>query len=499
MLKPSLQLRLGQQLTMTPQLQQAIRLLQLPALELQQQVREALEQNVMLEAEDENDEVDSLEGLAAGGAIFEADAGVPDPSGKPLDTERLADGGADADVDAEARDGAPDDWESNSAPAAETSSWNGDDDRALELSDRSGESLQEHLLWQLELGRLSARELTISRLIVDSINDDGYLSDSLEELRAALGPEFAATEAELEAALSHVQACDPAGVGARNVRECILLQLAQLSEDVPCRSLAMEVARNHLELVASQQYGPLRRILRASEEELTMALALVRSCHPRPGSTIQPSEPDYIVPDVYVRRGTDGWVVDLNASALPKVRLNQTYAGLVTRASDHAVLRTQLQEARWLLRSLEIRNETLLKVARCIVARQTSFLNEGEEAMEPMVLRDVAEAVELHESTISRVTTGKYMHTPRGVIEFRYFFSSHVAGNDGSEMSSTAIRAKIRKLIAAENPEAPLSDSRLAEVLSTEGVKVARRTVAKYRESMNIAPSSERRRPPPRN
>ncbi len=204
------------------------------------------------------------------------------------------------------------------------------------------------------------------------------------------------------------------------------------------------------------------------------------------------------MPDVFVRRSEHGWVVELNGVALPRVRLNQGYAGLVTRAADHAVLRAQLQEARWLLRSLEIRNETLLKVARCIVQRQSAFFEQGDEAMQPMVLRDVAEAVEMHESTISRVTTGKYMHTPRGVFEFRYFFSSHVAADDGTEMSSTAIRAKIRKLIAAEDAANPLSDSRIAELLAADGVQVARRTVAKYREAMNIAPSSERRRVPAR-
>jgi RNA polymerase sigma-54 factor len=227
-------------------------------------------------------------------------------------------------------------------------------------------------------------------------------------------------------------------------------------------------------------------------------LALVRGCHPRPGSTIQPSQPDYVVPDVFVRRGTHGWQVELNAGALPRVRLNQGYASLVTRAADHAVMRSQLQEARWLLRSLEIRNETLLKVARCIVQRQAAFFDHGDESMEPMVLRDVADAVEMHESTISRVTTGKYMHTPRGVFEFRYFFSSHVAAADGSEMSSTAIRAKIRKLIAGEDPHNPLSDSRIAELLATDGATVARRTVAKYREALQIAPSGERRKIPVR-
>lgn len=491
MLKPSLQLRLGQQLTMTPQLQQAIRLLQLPALELQQQVREALEQNVMLEAEEDGDETESLDAVSAD---VPSRANGPEEAAVAREEPALA----SAEGDAEVAEIGADDWESNSAQQSEVSNWSGDDDRAMELSDRRGESLREHLLWQLELGKLGDRELAIARVIVDGINDDGYLTDSLDDLRAALAPELIVETAEIEQALRQVQACDPVGVGARSVGECIELQLSQLSPDVPCRGLALDIARNHLDLMATQQYGPLRRVLRATEEELSVALALVRSCHPRPGSTIQPAEPDYIVPDVYVRRGSDGWHVELNMAALPRVKLNQSYAGLVTRAADHAVMRTQLQEARWLLRSLEIRNDTMLKVARCIVERQAGFLNQGEEAMEPMVLRDVAEAVELHESTISRVTTGKYMHTPRGVIEFRYFFSSHVAGNDGSELSSTAIRAKIKKLIASESPDNPLSDSRIAEVLSGEGIQVARRTVAKYRESMNISPSSERRRMPTR-
>lgn len=493
MLKPSLQLRLGQQLTMTPQLQQAIRLLQLPALELQQQVREALEQNVMLESDDDGDDPDGAESLESLGADVPTRTAGPEEAAGAADPDA-----AGPEPDTDAAEAAADDWESNSAQQSEVASWNGDDDRALELSDRSGESLREHLLWQLQLGSLGTRELAIATLIVDAINDDGYLADSLDDICAALAPELVVDRMEVEAALRHVQACDPVGVGARSVGECIELQLLQLSADVPCRTLALDIARQHLDLVAAQQYGPLRRLLRATEEDLSVALALVRGCHPRPGSTIQPAEPDYVVPDVYVRRSAEGWAVELNMGALPRVRVNQAYAGLVTRAADHAVMRTQLQEARWLLRSLEIRNETMLKVARCIVERQVAFLNHGEEAMEPMVLRDVAEAVELHESTISRVTTGKYMHTPRGVIEFRYFFSSHVAGTDGAELSSTAIRAKIRKLIQAENTETPLSDSRIAEVLSTDGVQVARRTVAKYRESMNIAPSSERRRMPAR-
>ena len=238
----------------------------------------------------------------------------------------------------------------------------------------------------------------------------------------------------------------------------------------------------------------LRRQLRCTEADLEMALALVRSCHPRPGSAVNSGQAEYVIPDVFVRRTDHGWIVEINQATVPRVRINQGYASLISRAPDHAMLRTQLQEARWLMRSLEIRNETLIKVARCIVQRQTSFFELGEEAMEPLILKDVAESVEMHESTISRVTTAKYMHTPRGVFEFRYFFSSHVEAADGREMSSTAIRAKIRKLISQENPENPLSDAKLAEILSQEGIPVARRTVAKYREGMQIAPSNERKR-----
>jgi RNA polymerase sigma-54 factor len=291
-----------------------------------------------------------------------------------------------------------------------------------------------------------------------------------------------------------VQAMDPAGVGARSVSECIELQLRQLDPDTPGRETALAIAAGYLDQVAEQQYALLRRQLRVTEEELENALVLVRACQPRPGSSVHSVPAEYIVPDVFVRRTERGWAVDINPASLPRIRVNQSYAGLIGRSADHAMLRTQLQEARWLIRSLEIRNETLLKVARCIVQRQSAFLENGDEYMQPMILKDVAEAVQMHESTISRVTTNKYMHTHRGVFEFRYFFSSHVAASDGTEMSSTAIRAKIRKLVAAEEPDKPLSDSRIAEILSREGVLVARRTVAKYREALGIPPSSERKK-----
>jgi RNA polymerase sigma-54 factor len=472
MLKPSLQLKLGQQLTMTPQLQQAIRLLQLPALELQAHIRELLESNVMLEPVDENEST----------GVFEA-VEPPPPTAAPAEEPR--------ENTVEVSD---EHWgEQNVGPA--DNSWNNDDDdRQQEFADASGQSLQEHLLWQLELAKLDPRSLAIASAIVDAISDDGYLVEPLDEIANTLRPEIECTVAEVEAVLSRVQMLDPPGIAARNVGECIELQLRQLEPETPGLAIAIQIARHHLELVADRELSLLRRELRTTDEELALALVLVRACHPRPGATVSAGSAEYVVPDVFVRRTEHGWAVEINSATLPRVRLNHGYASLIGRNSSHASMRAQLQEARWLLKSLEIRNETLMKVARSIVERQSAFLEQGDEHMRPMILKDIAEAVEMHESTISRVTSGKYMHTPRGVFELRYFFSSQVEGADGSGTSSTAIRAKIRKLVKEEDSESPLSDGRIAELLSEEGIPVARRTVAKYREGMGIAPSNERRR-----
>jgi RNA polymerase sigma-54 factor len=475
MLKPSLQLRLGQQLTMTPQLQQAIRLLQLPALELQAHIRELLESNVMLEADEEADSTANIETLPP-----PVEAAVPE-------RERVREETTSVEVLDEG-------WSERSVGAADTP-WSGDDeDRQQEFADSADESLQEHLLWQLELARLEPQELPIARAIVDAINDDGYVTEPLEEIANTLRPEIDVSAARVEEVLARVQSLDPTGVGARTLGECIELQLRQLDPATPGLATAVQIARHHLALVADREVSALRRQLHSTDEELSEALALVRACHPRPGSIVSAAGAEYVVPDVFVRRTEHGWAVEINSATLPRVRLNQGYASLIGRNSSHASMRTQLQEARWLLKSLEIRNETLMKVARSIVERQAAFLEQGEEHMRPMILKDIAEAVEMHESTISRVTSGKYMHTPRGVFELRYFFSSQVEGADGSGTSSTAIRAKIRKLLKDEDSESPLSDGRIAEILSGEGIPVARRTVAKYREAMGIAPSNERRR-----
>ena len=368
-----------------------------------------------------------------------------------------------------------------------------DSTAAFEPADRSEETLQDHLLWQLELANLDARARAVGRAIIDAVNDDGYLTDDLDTIRATLAPDLLATIEEIETALGLIQEFDPIGVGSRSVSECVSLQLRQLDPATPGRELAMRIAREHLEAAADRKYSLLKRTLLASDDELELALALIRSCHPRPGASVFAPAAEYVVPDVFVRRVDGAWTVELNNAIAPRLRVNSLYAGSLGRGDEYSALKTQLQEARWLIRSLEIRNETLLKVALTIVHRQTDFLDHGEERMRPMVLRDIAEAIEMHESTVSRVTTNKYMHTPRGVFEFRYFFSSHVTGDEG-EQSSTAVRAKIRKLVGSEDPEKPLSDSEITRLLLEDGIKVARRTVAKYREALKIPSSSDRRR-----
>jgi RNA polymerase sigma-54 factor len=483
MLKPSLQLRLGQQLTMTPQLQQAIRLLQMPAIELQAHIRELLESNVMLEPVEETESTGTFEIAAALEQPDRPPDALPDRTSAAAENrEREVEIVEDA-------------WSDRAGGSGAGSAGDEDDDRPNDIADDATASLRDHLLGQLELAGLSARDLAIATAVVDAINDDGYLTDSLAEIGATLRPEIVADEDDIERVLAIVQLMDPPGVAARSVSECILLQLAQLGPATPALAEARRIAESHLDLVASRDSSQLRRALGVADDGIVeTAVALVRSCHPRPGSIVSGAAPQFVVPDVLVRRTERGWSVEINPATVPRVRINDTYAGMIGRGASHASMRTQLQEARWLLKSLEIRNETMLKVARAIVERQADFLEQGEEAMRPMILRDIAEAISMHESTISRVTSGKYMLTPRGLFELRYFFSSQVEGDDGQGTSSTAIRAKIRKLILHEDPASPLSDSRIAELLSGEGIPVARRTVAKYREALGIASSAERRR-----
>ncbi|MCL7461477.1 RNA polymerase factor sigma-54 [Pseudomonas sp. NW5] len=492
-MKHSLVLKMGQQLTMTPQLQQAIRLLQLSTLDLQQEIQEALDSNPMLERQEDGDDFDTSDPLAEQDAAPGArDSGehIADRDPESLDEgqwqERIP---SELPVDTA--------WEdiyqtsASSLPASDSDDW----DFTAQTS--SGESLQSHLLWQLNLSPMGERDRLIAVSIIDAINTDGYLEESLEEILTSFDPELEIEPDEVEMVLHRIQQFEPLGIGARDLSECLLLQLRQLPAETPWLEQARRLARDYLDLLASRDYGQLMRRLRIREEELKQVIALIQRLNPRPGAQIESSEAEYVVPDVIVRKERERWLVELNPEAMPRLRVNPHYAGLVRRAdssADNTFMRNQLQEARWFIKSLLSRNETLMKVASEIVAQQQAFLEQGEEAMKPLVLHDIAEVVGMHESTISRVTTQKYMHTPRGIFELKYFFSSHVSTAEGGECSSTAIRAIIRKLVAAENPKKPLSDSKIAGLLEAQGIQVARRTIAKYRESLGIAPSSERKR-----
>ena len=468
MMKQSLQLKLGQQLTLTPQLQMAIRLLQLPVLDLQQEIRAALDENVMLEIDE--------------------DLGVaPEPA-----TDDAAEGPAE---DGEGTEQSFED-ELPYAEAPETGGGGGqqEGDELRDFADQAGTSLREYLMSQLDLALPEGPRKTVAAAIIDAIDDDGYLTETLEAIREAIAGEVDADVDEIERVLACVQQFDPRGVGARDLSECLLLQLAPFSPDTAGLDTARRIAADHLSVLGDQDYATLRRRLGCDAEELECAVALLKSLNPRPGGAADTRPPEYVVPDVFVARRDGRWEVEINPAIAPRLRVNSTYAGCLGRGGEYSTLRAQLQEARWLVKSLLIRNETLLRVARAIVGRQAEFLERGEEAMRPLVLREIAEDLELHESTVSRATTGKYMHTPRGVFEFKFFFSSHVSGAGGEEISSIAIRARIRKLIAGEDPGKPLSDSTIARILGAEGIDVARRTVAKYRESMGFPSSNERRR-----
>lgn len=495
-MKTSLQLKMSQQLTMTPQLQQAIRLLQLSTLDLQQEIQEALETNPLLEMrEDGHDSEESPNRESMNG-----DARTdPEPNQLPDDSKEV-----------EINEHIPDDL-------AVDSSWDdiythtptshgiasGDDDFNFENVHGTTDSLWDHLAWQLNLTTFSDRDRSIAEAIIESVNDEGYLSSSMDDLFEGLSKELSTEDNplemdEVEAVLHRVQHFDPPGVCARDLADCLSIQIKQLPDDLAWRDEALLVINQHLDLLASRDYAQLMRKTRLKEPELRDILLLIQSLNPRPGNQIASGKDEYVVPDVIVSKDikNNRWLVELNPEIAPKLRVNSSYASMVKRAdnsSDNTYIKDQLQEARWFIKSLQSRNETLLKVATNIVEHQRGFLEYGEEAMKPLVLHDVAQAVEMHESTISRVTTQKYMHTPRGIFELKYFFSSHVSTDSGGECSSTAIRAIIKKLISAENTRKPLSDSKIAKLLGEQGIQVARRTIAKYREAMHIPPSNERK------
>ena len=520
-MKVSLQLKLGQQLTMTPQLQQAIRLLQLSTLDLQHEIQEALDSNPMLEIQDDNNEPPDQETANAKeesaslensnqesltqdnhDAASSSDASIESENrtqqeASSSDTESVAEDWSENIPEDLPVDTAWDDIYPNNAPVGPASE---DDNNAFENKNSASESLSDHLQWQLNLTPMSDRDNYIAISIIDSTSTEGYLSCPIEEIHEGLYREDDEDPVELDevqAVLKRIQHFDPPGVFAKDLPECLLLQLRQLPNDTPWLPQAKLVISHYLNLLGNRDYAQLMRRSRLKENELKDVISLIQTLNPKPGESIASAEPEYIVPDVIVKKEKGRWMVELNPEIAPKIRVNNNYASFIKRAdssNDNTFMKDQLQEAKWFIKSLQSRNETLLKVASKIVSHQQGFLDYGDEAMKPLILHDIAEAVEMHESTISRVTTQKYMHTPRGIFELKYFFSSHVSTTSGGECSSTAIRAIIKKLISAENPKKPLSDSKIADLLKDQGVNVARRTIAKYREAMSVPPSNERKR-----
>lgn len=484
-MKPTLQLKLSQQLTLTPQLQQSIRLLQLSTIELNQEIERLLIDNPLLERE-EGDEAsyaaESPDSPDSHGST-EAPAGEGDSETPPVAEDRT--GSADDTPDFP---DFPEDW-GRGAPRSSDD----EDERDFQDVQAASTGLHEHLHQQVSLSQLPDRDRLLVRLVIEALDDDGYLNQSLDELLALLPAAFAAEPEELQIALKHVQSLEPAGVGARSPAECLALQLRTKPAE-PSQPLALLIVNEHLERLAERNFAHILRATGSSEDELRAAHALIRSLDPYPGLQYGSDDAGYIIPDVVVRKQQGRWAVSLNPEAMPRLRVNTLYAGILQQNRGNAgALATQLQEARWLIKNVQQRFDTILRVSQAIVDQQRQFFEYGDVAMKPLTLREIADELELHESTISRVTTQKFMATPRGVFELKYFFGSHVATDTGGAASSTAIRALIRQIIDAEDKKKPLSDSRIADLLGEQGIVVARRTIAKYRETLNIPPVSQRK------
>ena len=470
-MKHNLQLKLSQHLALTPQLQQSIRLLQLSTLELSQELEQMLQDNPLLEIENDDEH-----GLPPS---HEASEAAPAESNREeVDDAGIAEGPDLSDLD----------WNDYAA--------RGDDD------DDSGpdtpalhKTLREHLLEQLAVSPLEARDRLMVTFLIDALNDDGYLTLSLKDVLDTLPPDWETDPEELDIALKHLQHMDPTGVGARDLGECLNLQLQPLPDNTPGRAAALQITALHLNLLANRDVGKLKRVLQIDDAALRLARELILSLNPRPGASFGSDETQYVVPDVIVKKVKGLWLATLNSDAMPKLRINRVYADILARHRDSGggQLNAQLQEAKWLIKNVQQRFDTILRVSQAIVDRQRQFLEHGEVAMRPLVLREIAETVGLHESTVSRVTTQKFMMTPRGIFELKYFFGSHVATESGGSCSSTAIRALIKQMVDAEDAKNPLSDGQLADILSQQGIMVARRTVAKYRDALQIPPANMRK------
>ena len=487
---------------MTPQLQQAIKLLQLSSLDLEAEIQDVIESNPLLEIESSTEQADKTD---------------KNTSSNDSNDEIIVTAKEDKDTIEAVNN---DKIESEMASDTQWEDWGyvsqgnpskSDDNGSFEFQGETSESLRDQLFWQISMTTLSETDRTIAMVLIDSIDDSGFMRADINELVDVLnqspeeksnasetsGDDSSIQLDEVEAVLHLIQSFEPAGIGARNLQECLLIQLDRLDQQCDFYDVALKVIASEFEYLANRNYRQIMKNLSLTEFELKNAIDLIQTLEPRPGNQLTQNSAQYIKPDVYVSKNKHGqWVVELNGDSTPKLRINKDYAGLIKRAdnsADNQFLKNNFQDAKWFIKSLQSRNDTLLKVSKSIVEKQVGFLEYGEEAMKPLVLHDIAEEVEMHESTISRVTTQKFMHTPKGIFELKYFFSSHVGTASGGECSSTAIRAVIKKLVAAENQGKPLSDSKIATLLKDQGIKVARRTVAKYRESMAIPPSNERK------
>ena len=472
-MKPALQLRQSQQLLLTPQLQQAIKLLQLSTLEINQETARLLDENPFLEREDDNGNQ-----TYSGSSSSETTSNTSSNETPAPETESRT---------------SETDWPEPSFSSGAASPDDEDEGYGEVAADRP--SMREHLLWQLNMSQLDSRDKKIISLLIDALDENAYLSQPLPEIADLLPPELDITLDDLETALIQLQHLDEPGIGARDLSECLALQLQAMPEDVPGRDLALALVTTHLDLLASRDFNKLKKVLHCDDDALRCAQDLIVHLQPKPGTAFEQRAADYVVPDVLVERVGGIWRARLNPEAMPRLRLNQVYANILQQRGDGNAqgMVTQLQEARWFIKNLQQRFETILRVAQAIVERQRQFFQHGDIAMRPLVLREIADQLELHESTISRVTTQKFMHTPRGIYEFKYFFGSGLATEAGGACSSTAIRALIKQMVSEEDAKHPLTDSRMAEILAQQGIIVARRTVAKYRESMSILPVNLRK------
>ena len=478
-MKQSLQFKFTQNLALTPQLQQSIRLLQLSSSELNQELETILQENPLLERSDSNQENNDY---VSQEKPFEFDVQKNADSEQISSTEiNLEDFGENASQR----------WEESHAQ---------DDENEFVFQEIDAPTLHEHLMSQLQLMALSERDQTLCMLLVDAINDDGYLEQPIEEMAESLPNELEIDLLELQTALKHIQHLDPPGVGARDLAECLSLQLHSLPQEIIQNSnahqLALKLAAHHLPTLASRDFAKLKKLLHCDDNELKAAQHMLIQLNPRPGAGFSKlAEGHFIQHEVIVRKIKGLWIASLNEEAVPKLRINQIYADILKRNRDSSnqYLNSQMQEAKWMIKNIQQRFSTILRVAQAIVNNQAAFLEHGEVAMKPLVLREIADELGMHESTVSRVTTRKYMLTPRGVYELKYFFGSHVATENGGACSATAIRALIKQMVAEENSKKPLSDNQITEILCKQGIVVARRTIAKYRESLNIPAASQRK------